>query len=190
MKRYPQTELHFDEKELKTDLGEENFIFVGSSCDMFADDIPPEWIIATLMHCEKFNNEYLFQTKNPEAYSGYGANIAAIEDFVLCTTIETNRFYSDYMGSAPGPRERSLAMQKIPYNKKHVTIEPIMDFDLEFFLLFLLDCNPIQVNIGADSGGNNLPEPDKEKINTLIEELKNNNIQVHLKNNLKRLIKP
>jgi len=187
MKRYPQPELHFDEKELKTDLGEGNFIFVGSSCDMFADDIPPEWIIATLMHCEKFNNEYLFQTKNPEAYSGYGANIAAIEDFVLCTTIETNRFYSDYLGSAPSPRERSLAMQKIPYNKKHVTIEPIMDFDLEFFFQFLMDCNPIQVNIGADSGSNKLPEPDKDKILELIKQLEKFTI-VHQKKNLRRLI--
>jgi len=190
MKRHPQPELHFDEKELKTDLGEGNFIFVGSSCDMFAEDIPPKWIIKTLDHCSHFNNEYLFQTKNPKAYSDYGANITAIEDFILCTTIETNRFYLDYMGSAPSPKERSLAMQEIPWKKKHVTIEPIMDFDLENFLFYLLDCNPIQVNIGADSGGNNLPEPDKEKINTLIEELKKNNTQVHLKNNLKRLIKP
>ncbi|HEA67556.1 MAG TPA: hypothetical protein ENI07_12145, partial [Desulfobacterales bacterium] len=40
MKRWgPQPELHFDESELKTDLykyGENQFIFVGSSCDMWA----------------------------------------------------------------------------------------------------------------------------------------------------------
>jgi molybdopterin converting factor small subunit len=34
----------FDEKELKTDLGKGNFIFVGSSCDMWAQNIPEEWI--------------------------------------------------------------------------------------------------------------------------------------------------
>jgi len=188
MKRYLQPELHFDEKELKTNLGEGNFIFVGSSCDMFADKIPPEWIIKILNHCTKFNNEYLFQTKNPKAYDGYGANIAAINDFVLCTTIETNRFYLDYMGSAPSPKERSLAMQEIPWKKKHVTIEPIMDFDLENFLFYLLDCNPIQVNIGADSGNNNLPEPSKDKILELIKELEKFTI-IHQKKNLKRLLK-
>lgn len=49
MKRWgKQKPVHFDEKELKTDLGSGNFIFVGSSCDMFADDIPIEWIQKTL----------------------------------------------------------------------------------------------------------------------------------------------
>ena len=42
MKEFPQGELKFDEKELKTDLGEGNFIFVGSSCDMFADAVPSQ----------------------------------------------------------------------------------------------------------------------------------------------------
>ena len=39
-----QNPIRFDESELKTDLGEGNFIFVGSSCDMFADTIPEQWI--------------------------------------------------------------------------------------------------------------------------------------------------
>ena len=34
MKRFPQKDVRLDKKELKTDLGENNFIFVGSSCDM------------------------------------------------------------------------------------------------------------------------------------------------------------
>ena len=61
MKRFgKQSDLHFDEKELKTDLGEGNFIFVGSSCDMWADAIPGLWIKATLEHCRQFQNKYLF----------------------------------------------------------------------------------------------------------------------------------
>ena len=67
MKRWgKQNPDRFDEKELKTDLGNGNFIFVGSSCDMFADDIPETWILRTLEHCFKYNNRYLFQTKNPK----------------------------------------------------------------------------------------------------------------------------
>ena len=63
MKRYPQPKLHFDEKELKTDLGSGNFIFVGSSCDMWADEIIEEWIELVLEHCRLSpQNIYLLQT--------------------------------------------------------------------------------------------------------------------------------
>ena len=67
MKRWgKQPPLHFDEKELKTDLGKNNFIFVGSSCDMFVKHIPYEWKIDTLNHCLEFpKNKYFLQTKNP-----------------------------------------------------------------------------------------------------------------------------
>ncbi len=65
MKRWgKQPPLHFDEKELKTDLGKNNFIFVGSSCDMFAESIPDEWIIKTLDHCKKYSeNNYFLALK-------------------------------------------------------------------------------------------------------------------------------
>ena len=60
-------DVRFDEKELKTDLGKDNFIFVGSGCDMFAESIPDEWIKKTLKHCGLYeDNQYLFQTKNPK----------------------------------------------------------------------------------------------------------------------------
>jgi hypothetical protein len=32
-------------------------------------------------------------------------------------------------------------------------------------------CNPVQVNIGADSGNNHLPEPSRDKLLALIDEL-------------------
>jgi len=190
MKRWGQLKpVRLDEKELETDLGKGNFIFVGSSCDMFAEDIPSEWIIKTLLHCENYNeNGYLFQTKNPEAYSGYGVNIAAIEKFILCTTIETNRWYPNIMANCPTPEQRSASFSKIPYNKKYITIEPIMDFDLYYMVNEIKSCNPIQVNIGADSGNNNLPEPSKEKILKLISELEKFTI-VKQKKNLNRLLK-
>ena len=43
-----QPALHFDEKELKTGLGKSNFIFVGSSCDLFAKAISEKWITDTI----------------------------------------------------------------------------------------------------------------------------------------------
>ena len=57
MKRWGKLKpIHFDQKELKTDLGKDNFIFVGSSCDMFAENIPEKWIIDTLEYLNKFDN--------------------------------------------------------------------------------------------------------------------------------------
>ena len=90
MKRFPQNELRFDEKELKTNLGEGNFIFIGSSCDMFAEDVDNMWIENTLNHCHKFpKNTYLFQTKNPNRFKIFRKRFPP--NTILGITIETNR---------------------------------------------------------------------------------------------------
>lgn len=182
-----QKPVRFDEKELKTDLGSGNFIFVGSSCDMFADDIPISWIMATLDHCLKFDNQYLFQTKNPGRFITFASHPVVNHKSVICTTIESNNFYKDIMVDSPTPLARSIAMEAIPI-PKYVTIEPIIDFDLNDMITMIMRCNPEQVNIGADTGNNLLPEPSSDKIRTLISELSKFTI-VHLKSNLKRLLK-
>lgn len=186
MKRWGHLKpVRFDEKELKTDLGSGNFIFVGSSCDMFAEDIPERWITETLTHCSEFDNTYLFQTKNPGRALYF---TEWPEKSVFCTTIETNRWY-DQMHHSPPPFERSRAMNGISiFNKTYVTVEPIMDFDLKELTNLIAMCNPQQVNIGADSGGNSLPEPQPEKIRDLIDCL-SGFTKVKEKKNLKRILK-
>ena len=156
-----QPELHFDTKELKTDLGSGNFIFVGSSCDLFAGSLPAGWTDATLDHCRKFKNRYLFQSKNPETMG----NVSLPAESVVCTTIETNRWYPGIMRDSPRPEARALSMAALHGYERYVTIEPIMDFDLEPMV------EPVQVNIGADSGGNHLPEPSADKVRALVDEL-------------------
>ena len=176
---------HFDEKELKTDLGSGNFIFVGSSCDMFANNIPHEWIVKTLQHCVSwYNNKYLFQSKNPERFQYY-PEISNTKNVVFCTTIETNRWYPEIMKKCPTPQNRSYYMPIGNY----ITIEPIMDFDLKDMITLIKMCRPKQVNIGADSGHNSLPEPSKEKILELISELEKFTV-VEKKTNLNRILKP
>ena len=54
MKVYKQSPLHLVEKELTDDLGSGNFVFVGSSTDMFAEDVPADWIIKVIDACRKF----------------------------------------------------------------------------------------------------------------------------------------
>lgn len=180
-----QKPVRFDEEELKTDLGSGNFIFVGSSCDIFADDIPVEWIIKTLNHCNKFDNKYLFQSKNPERFIGFD-NHFPIKRTSLCTTIETNRFYPE-MGIAPHSITRAIGMNQYFEYPTFVTIEPVIDFDLIDMVRLIKMCHPNQVNIGADSGGNHLPEPSKGKVLELIYELQKFTI-IDQKRNLNRLL--
>lgn len=169
----------FDENELKTDLGENNFIFVGSSCDMFNKEIHEEWISNTINHCKRYtSNNYLFQSKNPSRFTGR----AIIAEW--CATIESNRYYPTIMGNSPIPERRIFSWLD------QVTIEPIMQFDFKPFFNVLMACDPAQINIGADSGRKNLPEPTKKEVIELIEAIKDAGIKVHLKPNLKRITGP
>lgn len=171
MKRWgKQRDPYFDMRELKTDLGEGNFIFVGSSCDLFADDIPNDWIMNTLAKMCGYENRYLLQSKNPAKLASYADDFFT-RPMTICTTIETNRVYPEIMRKCPTPAERAAAMNRITY-PKYVTIEPIIDFDLEPMVELIKICNPEQVNIGADSGRNGLPEPPFEKVLELVERLK------------------
>lgn len=183
-----QKPLRLDEKEFKTDLGSGNYIFVGSSCDMFNKEIPNAWIKRILEYCDIFNNRYLFQSKNPERFLEFSGMFP--KKTVLCTTIETNRFYPQIMNNSPKPKMRSFYMghDLLAGYDKYVTIEPIMDFDLSSMVPTILECKPVQVNIGADTGYNNLPEPEPQKVVDLIIELKKHTT-VHEKSNLSRILR-
>jgi hypothetical protein len=184
----PQSPPHFDESELKTNLGNGNFIFVGSSCDLFANSITADWVFRTLDHCNEFNNRYLFQSKNPFGFYRLLAHPVK-EKSVICTTMESDSFYPDFMGNTPHPIERSVAMQELSQHiTTYVTIEPIMDFHLEHFVRAIKRCHPVQVNIGADTGRNHLLEPSKEKVLELIQALEEFTV-VKQKSNLSRLLK-
>lgn len=183
MKRWGKLNpVRFDEKELKTDLGAGKHIFVGSSCDMWANNIPDEWIFKTLCHCNKFSgNKYFFQTKNPR-----NIRRVLVPGSSVCVTLETNRHYPDIMRFCPKPIDRAREMTFIRH-PLYITIEPILDFDLSDFLEMIEGCEPIQVNIGADSGNNHLPEPSKEKLLELISGLQKFTI-IHHKRNIGRLL--
>lgn len=190
MKRWGKLKpVRFDEKELKTDLGTGNFIFVGSSCDMWAKDIPDHWIRKTLKHMEQFDNKYLLQTKNPERVLDFIDCSVISDKCIVCTTIESDSYYPEIMNNSPEPMQRSLAMQELSECiDTYVTIEPIMDFHLEHLVQMIKRCNPKQVNIGADSGNHKLPEPSPEKVSMLVKELEKFTV-IARKTNLKRLFK-
>lgn len=183
-----QKPIRLDEKELKTDLGEHNYIFVGSSCDMFANDVNDEWIIKTLRHCAKFpENKYLFQSKNPSRMVMFKEFLKPLNP-VICTTIESNRFYPEIMQNSPSIDDRIFGMRRLSEFDLFVTIEPVLDFDFIKLSKIIKLIGPKQINIGADSGGHNLPEPSFKKIKQLSIEL-SRFTKIENKKNLARLIK-
>ncbi len=194
MKRIPNVgELRFVEKEMDTNLGEGNTIFVGSSTDMWAKDVKSGWILETLEHCYIYSkNQYIFQTKNPIRYFDFASSfLMGLGDKIfLGTTIETNRYWQNPgITEAPNQRERSEYLYKSKgLADVFVSIEPIMDFDLQDFVKMIEIIKPKFISIGADSGHNNLPEPPAWKVKKLIAELEKFT-EVRQKDNLKRLLK-
>lgn len=190
MKRFKQNPLRVDKREFKTDLGQDNFIFVGSSCDMWAEGVPDDWILQVLDYCHQFENRYLFQTKNPERILNLikekGLHYLP-PDSTIGTTIETNRRYHQ-MGKAPSPDERATALADISIVlSTMVTVEPIMDFDVDEMASLIKLCDPAWVNIGADSKGHGLTEPSWDKVLELMDHLKYEEIDIKIKDNLRRL---
>lgn len=188
MKIFKLNPVRIDMSEFKTDLGEYNHIFVGSSCDMFNPSIPTHWIQKTLQHCMKFEkNRYLFQSKNPARFHQF---MTYPKEVIFCTTIETNRVLKDrFISAAPPVEKRVAAIRTLPPRyTKMLTIEPIMDFDLDKMVELIRHSKATHINIGADSKGHGLPEPRPEKIIALMNYLKNANFRVTGKENLNRIL--
>lgn len=185
--RANNTKVHLDEKEFKVGLGKGQIIFVGSSTDMFADNIPAEWIDKVLDHCKEFYmNTYIFQSKNPKRFLTHRFP----QKTIFGTTIETNRQeLINQFSKAPSVAERSKEMSLLVDQRKMITIEPIMDFDLQPMVDLCKQVNPEFINIGANSRYDiKLPEPSKNKVLDLIA-LLSDFTTVNKKDNLARILK-
>ena len=183
-----QNSPHLNVNEFHCKMGIGKTIFVCSGCDLFAPDVPDEYILMVINHTLKFwANKYIFQTKNPERIIPLAFCLSA-DIHKICTTIETDSHYA-CMGNTPPPNERALAMQKLSIKgfETMVTIEPIMDFSLKPMLRMIKMTGASQVNIGADTGNNHLIEPPKDKILELISKLEKFT-EVVQKKNLRRII--
>ncbi len=198
-KRFYQGPIRLVEKELKVNYGSGRTIFIDHMIDLFADGIPDENIRKVLAHCTQYpDNTYVFQTRNGcRAYHYYLEMDDCSErifppKFILGTTIETNReeLLQRYSKSPDTYMRRSGMSWLNAPEKTFITIEPVMDFDLEPFINMLLHTQKDFINIGADSKNQHLPEPSKEKTLALIDGLRKYGIDVRLKPNLSRIIGP
>lgn len=188
MRRFKQGPLRMDVKEAREDLGSGNTIFACSGTDLFADFVPDSWIAAVAANAWRYpGNTYLLQSKNAKRM--YECARVFPEESIFCTTTESNRYYPDIMGQAPMVSDRFTYMSRLREmdKKTMLTVEPVLDFDLEEFAWMIAEVRPSQVNIGADSKGHRLPEPAAEKVLELITTLRNLGIKVHEKPNLVRI---
>ena len=201
-----QSQIHLKESELTDSFNPRHFIFIGSGTDVFADDVPANWIKKVLDYCvnetssglfedffsEEGKTRFMLQTKNPKRvmeFTNHPLLDPERNQVVICTTLETNRFEPEIMNNAPSPTERAEWMAKISDKglPTYVTLEPIMDFDLDEFVELIKKCNPIQVNIGFNTERHiHLPEPTTAKAFELIKSIVPFT-KVHLKKNSKDL---
>jgi len=187
------------EHELKKNY-KNKVLFVCGQNDLFEASVPEEIIVRILERCRKRDqsNLFMFQTKNPERINDFHKLLP--ENHMIGTTIETNReeYISKY-SNASSIKDRMEAMILLNFfgHPIYITIEPILDFDLEEFVEIIKRIKPDKVYIGADSkvhkypkiyNNLKLPEPNGEKVLKLIEELEKFT-EVEIKKNLIRILK-
>ncbi|MEM2130263.1 MAG: DUF5131 family protein [Candidatus Bathyarchaeia archaeon] len=162
---------HFHRERLKQSLPltrGDDFIWACSSGDItFAK---PEWITQVLRVIqEKPDRLFMLQTKNPIVFQKFKfpPNVA------LTITLETNRD-KDYrrISKAPLPSKRVRDFAAVKHERKFVTIEPILDFDVKEMVAALKQIQPERVYLGYDSKGCRLPEPSLGKVLKLEAQLK------------------
>ncbi len=187
--------LRLKPEELNTPMAEPGTYFIEHMCDLFAAGVKLINIAAILNHCRRWpNNRYVFQTKNFERVLEIAGmpTILWPVDMILGLTLESDRWH-DAMGSAPHPKFRVAAFQGLrecrPDIQTFITIEPILNCNPFDLAQMVARCRPAWVNIGADSKGHGLDEPDEETVEMLIGELTRLKVPIRQKHNLGRLIK-
>ena len=168
-------------------------VFVVSMGDLFGSWVPDEWIGRVLTATKRSpGTTFFFETKNPVRYYGFLEQLP--KTAIISTTIETNRqsLLDGLEGyKAPPVEERRRALRDIGWPRKHVSVEPIMDFDLDVMASWVVEIltdrdtgklldRPI-ASVGYDTCWCRLPEPTLAKTNQLIKTLEGKGVRVERK---------
>jgi len=153
------------------------FIFVCACGDIaFCRRKYLEKIVARIR--EEKTKTFLIQSKYPRSFE----RVNFPDNVVLGTTIETNRdeLYCE-ISKAPRPSQRYRDFKRIEHPLKMVTMEPLVDFDLDVIVDWTEGINPCMTWLGYDSKSNFLPEPELDKVKALYWELGRRGFTVILK---------
>lgn len=184
--------VRLEEKEFLTQYGQGRVIFMEHMNDLFSLGVPTDWQDRIIRHANNWPmNDFVYQTKSPAtAIPFIGRNMIRPDRDYFGTTIETNRNVNP---CAPWPSDRAVAMavirMKHPNMRLFVTVEPVLDFDVDAMLNFMVHIKPTFINIGADSKGNGLVEPSADKLRAFIAGVQALGIEIREKKNLGRILK-
>lgn len=116
---------------------------------------------------------FYLQSKRPEYFAQFVADLP--ESVVLVATLETNRDDGyEAVSKAAVPTERYRQFKDLDYARKVVTIEPVMDFDVDVFSRWVIDLDPEYVWLGYNSRPKqvSLPEQSPDKVKQFAGKLK------------------
>ena len=160
----------------------DDFVLLTSMGDIsFAPSVVEDYIVTVANRYPK--TKFLLCSKDPDIFRKVKFHQP---NLYLGTTIESNRRYN--VSRAPVPYIRALKMKELTHPHKFLSLEPIMDFDLDILLSWIYDINPEIVEVGADNYHNNLPEPSWSKVTQLMGKLRASGITVIEKDGLERLL--
>ena len=178
LRRYPSLrekysgELRLFPTELVRNFATGGYVF---ACDMLDLLAAPKEIVYTVANVMAGNPQckFLLESKNPRAFLDLGVDWSS--NITLGTTIESNRNYPE-LSKSPQQTERLYWMVQVAKarqgkNSLFISIEPVLDFDLDSFLLQLYWIKPWAVAVGYDNYDWKLPEPPLAKTMQLIMEL-------------------
>ena len=175
---------HYHPKRLKTVPPEEGILVCGDGDISFCT---PEFTGQIIGSIKKHSSRlpyktYYFQSKRPEYFkpflSQFPTNVA------LATTLETNRDEGyKAISKAPVPSKRYEQFKKLAYGRKAVSIEPMMDFDLDIFAGWIVDIKPEHVWLGFNTHPKKvqIPEPSESKVLEFMRMLKAEGIRIREK---------
>lgn len=165
----------------------DEFVTVGLSSDV--SFMKASEFYKVIEYCSNYPfTTFLIQSKSPVCFLPF----QSLPNVIFGTTIETNYnelyfpdgdyLYYNEISLAPSPEWRYKAMMELTC-RKVVTIEPIMNFDLEILTQWIKDIKPEIAYVGYCNDGHNgkrlkLPEPSWDKTQALLGELLAANINV------------
>jgi len=166
--------------ERLTRMPNDKTIFVCEDGDVaFARREYMEKIIEVMRQDTRKDRVFILQSKSPSCFKQY-LNLLP-ENTYLDTTLETNRDDGyDKVSKAPRPTQRYKDFLDIEWKRKMVTVEPIMDFDLDTLPEWIISIKPKAVFVGYNQRPKSvpLPEPSWDKTLGLMSILRDVGIQV------------
>jgi hypothetical protein len=154
-----------------TDIPSAEIVFVAGNADIAF--CPPDFVHKILDAIENHNSRcpgktYYLQSKQPTCFQPFLQRLPP--NVILVTTLETNRDDGyELISKAPPPSVRYAQFLGLPYPRKVITVEPVMDFDVDVFPQWIIDAPPEYVWLGVNSRPHavQLPEPTQQQLTKL-----------------------